>query len=66
MVTISTELEVKILRYFHVEKWPVGTIARHLGVHHDTVDRVLSQAGLPKLERPHRASKFDAFLPFVQ
>ena len=65
-MTISTELEAKILRYFHVEKWPVGTIARHLGVHHGTVDRVLSQAGLPKLERPHRAALLDPFLPFVR
>jgi transposase len=65
-VTISKEFEAKILRYFHVEKWPVGTIARQLGVHHGTVDRVLSQAGLPKLERPHRASKLDPFLPFVR
>jgi transposase len=65
-VTISTELEAKILRYFHVEKWPVGTIARQLGIHHGTVDRVLSQAGLPKLERPHRASLLDPFLPFVR
>jgi transposase len=65
-VTISKELEANILRYFQVEKWPVGTIAQHLGVHHGTVDRVLSQAGLPKLERPHRASLLDAFLPFVR
>ena len=65
-MTIPAELEAKILRYFHVEKWPVGTIARHLGVHHGTVDRVLSQAGLPKLERPHRASQLDPFLPFVR
>jgi transposase len=65
-VTISTEFEAKILRYFHVEKWPVGTIARHLGLHHGTVDWVLSQAGLPKLERPHRAAMLDPFLPFVR
>ena len=65
-MTIPAELEAKILRYFHVEKWPVGTIARQLGIHHGTVDRVLSQAGLPKLTRPHRASLLDPFLPFVQ
>ena len=41
-LTISAELEAKILRYFHVEKWLVGTIAQQLGVHHGTVDRVLS------------------------
>ena len=65
-MTISAELEAKILRYFHVEKWLVGTIARQLGTHHSTVDRVLSQAGLPKLERPHRASLLDPYLPFVR
>jgi transposase len=65
-MTISAELEAKILRYFHVEQWPVGTIARQLGIHHGTVDRVLSQAGLPKLQRPHRASLLDPFLPFVR
>jgi transposase len=55
----------KILRYFHVEQWRVGTIARQLGIHHGTVDRVLSQAGLPKTARAHRPSLIDAFLPFV-
>jgi transposase len=65
-LAISPELEAKILRYFHVEKWKVGTIARQLGVHHGTVDRVLSQAGLPKVERPHRASLIDPYLPFVR
>jgi len=64
-LAISPELEAKILRYFHVEKWKVGTIATQLGVHHSTVDRVLSQAGLPKAERPHRASLIDPYLPFV-
>ena len=64
-MAIPPELEAKILRYFHVEKWKVGTIARQLGVHHGTVDRVLSQAGLPKVERPRRPSLIDPYLPFV-
>jgi len=64
-LAISAELEAKILRYFHVEKWRVGTIARQLGIHHGTVDRVLSQAGLPKAARPHRPSMIDPFLPFI-
>jgi hypothetical protein len=37
-MAIPPELEAKILRYFHVEKWKVGTIARQLGVHHGTVE----------------------------
>lgn len=65
-MAISPELEAKILRYFHVEQWRVGTIARQLGLHHGTVDRVLSQAGLPKAERPQRASLIDPYLPFVR
>jgi transposase len=65
-LAIPPELEAKILRYFHVEKWKVGTIATQLGVHHATVDRVLSQAGLPKIERPHRAALIDPYLPFVR
>lgn len=65
-LAITKEQKAQILRYYHVEKWPVGTIARQLGLHHATVDRVLSQAGLPKAERSHRASLIDAFLPFVQ
>lgn len=64
-MAISPELEAKILRYFHVEKWRVGTIARQLGIHHGTVDRVLAQAGLPKVQRPHRASLIDPFVPFI-
>jgi transposase len=64
-LAISKELEAKILRYFHVEKWRIGTIARQLGIHHGTVDRVLSQAGLPKAARPHRPSMIDPFLPFI-
>jgi len=65
-MTIPKELEAKILRYFHAEQWKVGTIARQLGVHHGTVDRVLSQAGLPKAERAHRPSQLDPFLAFVR
>ncbi len=64
-MTIPAALEAQILRYFHVEKWRVGTIARQLGVHHATVDRVLAQAGLPKAARPHRPSRLDPYLPFV-
>jgi transposase len=64
-LTISKEYEAQILRYHYVEKWPVGTIARQLGLHHGTVDRVLSQAGMPKVERAIRASLVDPFLPFI-
>ena len=64
-MTIPKEVEHKILRYHYVEKWPVGTIAVHLGLHHTTVDRVLSQAGLAKVERTQRTSITDPYLPFI-
>jgi transposase len=64
-VSISAELEAKILRYYHVEKWRVGTIARQLQVHHGTVQRVLRRAGVPAAQRTARASKADPYLPFI-
>jgi transposase len=64
MVT-PPDIEARILRYYHAEKWPVGTIARQLHVHHGVVRRVLAQAGLPKIGSPPRKSKIDAYLPFI-
>ncbi len=64
-MTITKDIETKILRYHFVEKWRTGTIAVQLGLHYSVVDRVLSQAGLPKVERSSRASKLDPYLPFI-
>lgn len=64
-MAITAAQRAQILRYFHVERWRVGTIARQLGVHHSTVDRALSDAGLPKIERARRASMIDPFVPFI-
>jgi transposase len=65
IMTIPPELEAQILRYHHVEKWRVGTIARQLRVHHGTVVRVLAQAGLPRIGPPARRSQVEPFLPFI-
>jgi transposase len=64
-VTISPELEAQILRYYHVERWRTGTIARQLRVHPDTVARVLAQAGLPRIGAPARPSGIDPYLSFI-
>jgi Mn-dependent DtxR family transcriptional regulator len=56
-MTIPPDLEARILRYYHVESWRVGTIARQLRVHPETVSRVLAQAGLPRIWPPRRASE---------
>ncbi len=63
---ITKEREAEILRLHHAEKWPVGTIAAQLKVHHTTVQRVLAQAGVPaKLVSP-RPSKVDPYVPFLR
>ena len=64
-MTIEKALEAKILRYHFVEHWGPHTIAAQLGIHHSTVDRVLSQAGMPKAERARRGSIIDPYLPFI-
>jgi transposase len=64
-MTISDELEANILRYYHVEKWRVGTIARQLNAHHSVVRRVLSQAGIPKSNFTKRESMITPFLSFI-
>lgn len=64
-MTIDKQTEAKILRYHFVEQWRVGTIATQLGIHHSVVDRVLAQAGLPKVERSLRSSMIDPYLPFI-
>jgi transposase len=64
MVT-PPDIEAQILRYYHVEKWRVGTIATQLHVHHSVVTRVLAQAGLPRIGPPPRPSQVDAYLPFI-
>jgi hypothetical protein len=61
---IDAALAAEILRLYHVEKWKRGTIARQLGVHHDVVDRVLSNDGVPR-PRTSRPSKLDDYLPFI-
>lgn len=62
---IPAELEAKILRLFHAEKWTIGTIARQVEVHHSTVRRVLAQAGQPAGRVSTRPSIADPYVPFL-
>jgi hypothetical protein len=63
---VSAEESAAILRLHHAEEWPVGTIAAQLGRHHDTVERVLAQSGLPVTKPSARARLVDPYLPFIQ
>ncbi len=47
------------------KKWRVGTISSQLGVHHSTIKRVLSEAGIPKKKILVQSSMMDAYLSFV-
>jgi len=62
---ISKELENEILRLYHAEAWPIGTLARQLHVHHGTVRRVLAQAGVPAAQKCTRPSMADPYVPFM-
>lgn len=64
-MAIPAELEAKILRLHHVEKWRVGTIARQLAVHHGVVTRVLLRAGIPKPASTQRTSLVAPFMGFI-
>ena len=64
-MSLTPETEAQILRYHHAERWPIGTIASQLGIHRDSVARVLSQAGLPALGPVRRSSAIAPYLPFI-
>lgn len=62
---IPEELEQRILRLHLVEKWPPGTIARQVGVHHQTVKRVLNSHGVGAKKVTERPSMIEPYLPFI-
>jgi transposase len=64
-LVIPADLSAKILRLYKAERWRVGTIARQLHVHHDTVRRVLAQAGEPAPASPLRPSRVDPYRAFI-
>jgi transposase len=63
---IAKETEVEIVRLYHAEKWPIGTIASQLGVHHTTVQRALQHSGVEAKVVAPRPSQADPFVPFIQ
>lgn len=64
-MALTPEIEAQILRYYHAERWRIGTISTQLNVHRDSVARVLAQAGLPALGPVRRPSAIDPYLPFI-
>lgn len=62
---ISKETEAEIVRLYHGERWPIGTIASQLGLHHTTVQRVLRHTGVDAKVVAPRPSMVDPFVPFI-
>lgn len=65
-MAISKETEGEILRLFYAEKWRKNTIATQLGIHHSTVERVLSHNGVSPEELRVRASIVDPYIDFMK
>ncbi|HXQ00061.1 MAG TPA: IS21 family transposase [Solirubrobacteraceae bacterium] len=63
---ISPELEARVLRLYHAEKWRVHTIARQVGIHHSTVRRVLVHAGVAAAAERRWPSKIEPYVGFIQ
>ena len=64
-MTIPLELATRIERLYSVEHWRVGTIARQLRVHGDTVRRVLRARGVAAAGAPLRQSLFEPYRAFI-
>jgi transposase len=62
---IPPELKTEIVRLYHAEKWRVGTIAAQLHVHHTTVRRVLTRAGIAITRQVSRPSIADPYIPLI-
>lgn len=65
-MAITPEIRAEIIRLFHAEGWRRNHIARHFGLHHTSVERVLrKESGLSRYGFKKK-SKLDPYLPFVQ
>ena len=64
-MTIPLDLAARIERLYTVEHWRVGTIARQLQVHRDTVRRVLREHGAAPAGAPLRSSLLEPYRAFI-
>jgi hypothetical protein len=62
---ISPEVRAEIRRYFYAEHWKIGTIARELNLHPDTV-RIAVETQRLGGGQPVRPSKVDPYLGFIR
>ena len=62
---ISPEVRAEIRRYFYAEHWKIGTIARELNLHPDTVRNAIETQRLGG-GQPVRPSMVDPYLGFIR
>lgn len=62
---MTPELYARIRRLFFGEHWKVGTIAKELGIHHDTVRGVLETERMCPRPSPTRPSILDPYKSFI-
>lgn len=63
-MTLDNDLAAKIKRLHYSDKWPIGTIAAQLNVHHSAVRRIIELETLEKAPVIRR-SMIDPYLPFI-
>jgi transposase len=64
-MTINFELQSEIIRLRFVEKWPIGTIADALQVHHSVVERLEREEGGGAVVRATRKQIADSYTSFI-
>lgn len=62
---IPPEVDAEIRRLFYAEHWCIHTIAEALGVHHDTVQRVIEQHRFIRPGAQIRPSRLDPYKAFI-
>jgi len=62
---ITQETRARILRLHLAEHWPIGTIAKELGLHHSTVRGALVHSGVRQATASRRPRMIDPYVPFL-
>ena len=65
-MVVTPELRAQILRLYLAEHWRVGTIARQLRLHRDTVRRVLAISSVLRAPAVATPRLIDQFVPFIK
>ena len=65
-MVVTPELRAQILRLYLANQWRIGTIARQLHLHRDTVRRVLAVSSVLRAPAAVPVRLIDPFMPFIQ